>query len=125
MSTEVTLSTYGKNLVADNIARELDGGNIKVYTASPGRTLLGTCPLSATSAPAAVNGLLTFNAITEDSSVDADGTAAEYDMCKSDDTVMWNGSVGLTASGESMTMDDTSLVTGGTLPISSATFQVP
>lgn len=132
MATTVTLTAEARNAQADALARLLDNGSVKVYDGTPpanvstalsGNTLLGTCPLSATSAPAASSGVLTFNAITDDSSIDASGTASFYRTYKSDGTTaVTQGTVG--TSGESMTIANTALVAGGTLSISSFTHTV-
>ncbi len=132
MTTEVTLTVEARNAQADALARLLDNGSIKVYSGSApanvdaalsGNTLLATCPLSATSAPAAASGSLTFNTITDDSSIDASGNAAFYRTFKADGTTaVTQGTVG--TSGESMTLADLALVAGGTLSISSMTHTV-
>ncbi|WP_020409820.1 hypothetical protein [Hahella ganghwensis] len=123
MGTEVTLSAEAKNAQADAMARLLDGGFIRFLTSAD--VLLATCALSATSAPAAVNGKLTFNAIADDSSADADGQAAKYETVKSDGlSVVTAGTVGSTGSGESLEMDETNLVSGGPVSVSSYTHQV-
>jgi hypothetical protein len=132
MATTVTLTVEARNAQADALARLLDNGSIKVYDGTPpadvttalsGNTLLATCPLSATSAPAASSGTLTFNAITDDSSIDASGTASFYRTFKTDGTTaVTQGSVA--TSGGSMTIADTALVSGGTLAISSMTHTV-
>lgn len=132
MATTVSLTAEAENAQADALARLLDNGSVKVYdgtvptdvsTALSGNTLLATCALSATSAPAASGGVLTFNAISDDTSIDATGTATFYRTFKSDGTTaVTQGTVG--TSGESMTLANTSLVAGGTLSISSFTHTV-
>ena len=92
------------NAEADALARLLDSGVLKLYTGTQpatadtalgAQTLLGTLTFSATSAPAAVAGVLTFSAITSDTSADATGTAAWFRALKSDTTtVVMDGSVG-------------------------------
>lgn len=132
MATTVSLTAEAENAQADALARLLDNGSVKVYdgtvptdvsTALSGNTLLATCALSATSAPAAVGGVLTFNAISDDTSIDATGTATFYRTFKADGTTaVTQGTAG--TSGESMTLANTSLVAGGTLSISSFTHTV-
>lgn len=132
MATTVSLTAEAENAQADALARLLDNGSVKVYdgtvptdvsTALSGNTLLATCALSATSAPAAAGGVLTFNAISDDTSIDATGTATFYRTFKADGTTaVTQGTVG--TSGESMTLANTSLVAGGTLSISSFTHTV-
>ncbi len=132
MTTEVTLTVEARNAQADALARLLDGGSVKVYSGTPpanvstalsGNTLLATCPLNATSAPAASGGVLTFNSITDDSDIDASGTASFYRLFKTDGTTaVIQGSVA--TSGGSMTIADTALVAAGTLSISALTYTV-
>lgn len=132
MATTVSLTAEAENAQADALARLLDNGSVKVYDGTPpadvstalsGNTLLATCDLSATSAPAASGGVLTFNAISDDTNIDATGTATFYRTFKTDGTTaVTQGTVG--TSGESMTLANTSLVAGGTLSISSFTHTV-
>ena len=127
MTTEVTLTIEARNDQADALARLLDNGSVKVYDGTPpadvtvalsGNTLLATNPLSATSAPAASAGAITFNTITDDASIDASGTASFYRSFKSDGTTaVTQGSVGV--SGESMTLADLALVAGNVFAIAS------
>lgn len=133
MSTIVSVSAVRRNAQADNLARALDAGFVKIYagtmpadvdTALSGNTLLGTLGINATSAPAAVSGTLTFNAITDDSSADATGIATFYRTYQSDGTTaVSQGTVG--TSGESMILADTQIITGGTISITSFTHIVP
>lgn len=93
---------------ADALARLLDNGYLRVYdgtqpatadTAITTQVLLAELRFNATSAPAAVSGLLTFNAFTADSSANADGTATWARALKSDGTsVVMDGSVGTATS---------------------------
>ena len=132
MATTVSLSNAAKSAQADALARRIDNGSVKIYsgavpatvdTALSGNTLLASLPLSATSAPAASNGLLTFNTITDDSSADATGTAAFYRVFQSDGTTAeFQGTVG--TSGESLNLDTVSITIGDTVSITSFTYQV-
>ena len=127
MTTEVTLTVEARNSQADAIARLLDNGSVKVYSGTPpanvdaalsGNTLLATNPLSATSAPAASAGAITFSTITDDSSIDATGTASFYRTFKTDGTTpVTQGSVAV--SGGSMTLADLALVAGNVFAIAS------
>ena len=112
MTTEVTITVDARNAQADALARKLDDGSVKIYDGTPpanvdaalsGNTLLATNELSATSAPAASAGAITFNTISDDVSIDADGTASFYRSYETDGvTAVTQGSVGTTGSGESM-----------------------
>ena len=120
------------NAEADAIARLLDSGVLKLYTGTQPATadtalgaqvLLGTLTFSATSAPAAVAGVLTFSAITSDTSADATGTATWFRALKSDTTTtVMDGSVG-TASAD-LILNAVAIVTGAQLDITSLTLTV-
>jgi hypothetical protein len=84
-------------------------------TALSGNTLLAELTFSATPFPAASSGAMTANAITQDSSADATGTATFFRILKSDGTtVVLQGSVG--TSGADLNLVTTSIV--ATQPVS-------
>lgn len=89
-------------------------------TGGTATTLLAelTCSASAFAA-AASSGVLTLNAVTADSSADATGTATWFRIVKSDGTThVMDGSVTATGGGGDLELDSTSIVTGGTVSIS-------
>lgn len=98
-----------------------------VGTAASG-TLLGTLTLSdpafgaATTASPAV---ATANSITDDSSADASGTAGWFRVYDSNDTAIWDGDITATSGGGDMELDDTSIVAGGVIAITSWTISHP
>lgn len=101
-------------------------GKLKIYagsqptdvdTALSGQTLLAVLPLSATAAPGASGGVLTFNAITNDSSADGTGTAAWFTLTTSADVRVVDGTVG--TSGTDMIIDNTSITAGQVISCSS------
>lgn len=98
-------------------------GKLRIYDgtrpASGGAatTLLAELPLSATSAPAASGGVLTFNAITNDSSADATGTATWFRVTTSGGTFVIDGNVG--TSGADLNLNTVSIVAGGPVAVSS------
>lgn len=122
------------NAQADALARLLDNGYLRIYdgtqaatadTALGAQVLLAELRYNATSAPAASGGLLTFNAITADSSANATGTASWYRALKSDGTtVVMDGNVGVTGSGSSLEMATVSIVAGVQVSVTSATHDV-
>ena len=132
MATSPKFANVTVNAEADAIARLLDSGVLKLYTGTQPATadtalgaqvLLGTLTFSATSAPAAVAGVLTFSAITSDTSADATGTATWFRALKSDTTtVVMDGSVG-TASAD-LILNAVAIVTGAQLDITSLTLTV-
>jgi hypothetical protein len=77
-------------------------------------TLLAELALSATAAGAASGGVLTFSAITQDSSANATGTATWFRVVTSGGTFVIDGSVG--TSGSDLNLTTTSIV--ATQPVS-------
>lgn len=133
MTTSVSVAANTRNAQADALARDLDGGFIKIYsgtvptdadTALAGNTLLAELPLQPTSAPAASNGTLTFDTTgLTDGSVNNNGIASFYRAFQSDGTtVVKQGRVG--TSGYAMNLADTSLVATGTVTVTSFTHTV-
>jgi hypothetical protein len=87
-------------------------------------TILAQLTCNATFAPGASGGVLTLNAITQDSSADATGTATWFRIRKSDGTTfVLDGDVG--TSGSDLNLNSTSIVVGGTVSISSFTITAP
>jgi hypothetical protein len=132
MSTTSKLTAARKNTMADALAASLNSGYLRIYngtepatadTALSGNTLLAELRFNATAAPSAVAGLLTFNAITQDSSNDANGTATFFRAFRSNGTtVEFQGAVG--ATGTALVMSSTTITAGGTTAVSSLTYQV-
>lgn len=90
-----------------------------VATAITG-TLLAELTLNATFAGAASGGVLTLNAITQDASADASGTASHFRIWKSDGTTaVIDGNVG--TSGSDLNLNSTSITAGGTVSVTSFT----
>ncbi len=94
-------------------------GKLKIYagtiptnvdTALGGQTLLASLALSATAAGAAASHVLTFSAITNDSSADGTGTAAWGTVTTSGDVRIIDFDVGTSAT--SMIIDNTSINAG-------------
>lgn len=128
--------TIGLNLTIRNarltqILNAIDAGaaaaTLKFYTgprpatgaAITTETLLGTLTFSDPSGSVA-NGVLTLNAITEDSSADADGTAAWARVEDSDLNFVMDLSVTATGGGGDIELNTTSIVTGGPIRVTSA-----
>jgi hypothetical protein len=115
------------NAEADALARLLDNGYLRIYsgtqpatadTALSGNTLLAELRFAATSAAAASAGVLTFSAITSDTSADATGTAAFYRALKSDGTsVVMDGSVG--TSSADLVLNSTAIQSGAQVDVTS------
>jgi len=85
--------------------------------------LLAELRFNADAAPVAVNGVLTFNAITQDSNANNSGTASWFRALKSDgSTVMLDGTVG--TSGCDLNIATTSIVAGAIVGVTSLVFTV-
>lgn len=132
MSTTLSIGGAAGNGMLDYLSDLLDSGQIDIYSGTPpanvdaalsGNTLLAECPLSATAAPAASGKVLTFNTITDDASINNSGTASFFRIKASGGTYHVQGLCG--TSGTAMVLDDTSLVAGGNLSISSCTITMP
>lgn len=95
MAKNTQLSNATVNGQADYLSDQLDDGYLRIYdgsqpadadTAIGAQVLLAELRFNATAAPAAALGVLTFNAITADSSANASGTATWARCLKSDGT---------------------------------------
>ena len=126
----IKLSTSARNAMLDGITSTVGGSaKLRIYDGSqpagPGtavstQVLLAELTCNATFAPAASGGVLTLNAITQDSSADATGTASWFRIVTSGGTAVIDGSV--STSGADMNLNSTSIVSGGSVSVTSATF---
>jgi hypothetical protein len=82
-------------------------------------TLLAELAFSATAAPGAASGVLTFNAIANDTNADATGTATHFRMLTSGATAIVQGDV--STSGSDLNFNTTSIVAGGVVAVTSWT----
>lgn len=105
MALNTQMANAGVNAEADALARQLDNGWIRLYSgtqpangdAAITGTILAELRFSATSAPAAAAGVLTFNTITGDTAANATGQATHFRCFKSDGTTpVMDGTVGTT-----------------------------
>jgi hypothetical protein len=132
MPLNTQLANATVNGQADNLSARLNSGFLRIYdgtqpatadTAIGAQVLLAELTFSATAAPAASGGLITFNAIGSDTSANATGTASWFRCFQSDGTtVVMDGSVGTSAS--NLILNSTSIVSGGTVAVSSFTHDV-
>lgn len=92
-------------------------------TGGTATNLLAQLTCNATFAPAASSGVLTLNSISSDTSANATGTATWFRIVQSDGTThVLDGTVSTVAAGTGdLQLDDTAIVLGGTVAISSAT----
>jgi hypothetical protein len=133
MANNLKESNAAANAMVDALAVLANTGYIRLYdgsqpanadTALSGQTLLAELRFGATAFGGAVAGVATANAITQDSSADATGTASWFRVLKSDGTsVLWDGSVG--TSSADLVLTTTSIVAGAAVAISSMTYTHP
>lgn len=124
----ISLSNDAANAEADALSALLDNGYLRIYsgtrpanadTALSGNTLLAELRFANPAAGAASGGVITFSAITSDSSANATGTATFYRAFQSDgSTVVVDGDVGTTGSGEEMELGSTAIQSGAVVSIS-------
>lgn len=89
-------------------------------TGGTATTLLAELTCNATFAPGASGGVLTLNAITQDSAADATGTATWFRIVKSDGTThVMDGNVG--TSGSDLNLNTTAIVANAAVSVTSFT----
>lgn len=122
-------STTLRNSRADAITTAVGGsGLLRIYdgtrpagpgTAVTSQVLLAELTCNATFAAAASGGVLTLNAITQDSSANATGTATWFRIVTSGGTAVLDGDV--STSGSDLNLTTVSIVATQPVSISSAT----
>jgi hypothetical protein len=127
MALNTQLSDAVVSAQADVLARLLDNGYLRLSsgtqpadanTALGAQVLLAELRFAATSAPAAVGGVLTFNSLTSDSDANADGTASFFRAVGSNGTsVVFDGSIG--TSNANMIIPNTTIAQHQTVSCSS------
>src|SRR5688572_6164131 len=117
-----------RNAQLDEITAAIgSNGKIRFYsgtrpaTGGAETTLLAECALSATAAPAASGGTLTFNAIADDASINATGTVSWFRILTSGNTAILDGTVTATGGGGDITTPSTSWTAAEPLSVSSLT----
>lgn len=122
------------NAIRDLIDAGAAAGQIKIYTGAqpsggPGAaatgTLLAELTCSDPCAPAAAAGVLTFSAITQDSSVNATGTAGWFRIQDSNGNGVIDGDITATGGGGDLTFDSVNFIAGGTCQITTLTLTCP
>lgn len=134
MAKDTQLSDEVVNAQADVLARLLDNGYLRLYTgakpatantALSGNTLLAELHFAATSAPAALAGVLTFNALTADSSADATGTATFFRAFKANGTsAVLDGTIGTTGSTSNLELNSVAITVGAAVSVTGFTHTV-
>lgn len=130
MALEPKLSNAAANAEADAVSDLLDNGYLRIYdgtkavsadTAIGAQVLLAELRYNATAAPAAVAGVLTFNAFTGDAAANATGTASWFRALKADGTTaVYDGTVG--TSGANWNVNSVSFVLGAPVDVTTFTF---
>lgn len=126
-----------KNAVLLPIRTDIDSGSgagkLRIYsgtipatpeTAASG-TLLAELTLSDPCAPVAYGGVLTFSAITQDSSADETGTAGYARVLSSDNVAIFDCDVTATGAGGTLQLNTTSIVKFGPVLVTAFTLTVP
>ena len=124
------INSTTRSAMADSITTRAGGSALlRIYdgtrpaTGGAATTLLAELTCNATFAPAAAAGVLTLNAITADSSANATGTATWFRIVQSGgSTHVLDGNVAAAAS--DLNLSTTSIVTGATVSITSATITI-
>ena len=117
------VTTLRNNMLDEITAQIGSSGLLRIYSGSrpatggAETTQLAQLALSATAAPAASGGALTFSSISDDTSADATGTATWARLCTSAGAAVVDMSVGQ-GSGD-LSFDSTSFVAGGTVSVTS------
>lgn len=133
MAHSVRLAVLSANAIADAVATRCNGGTIEIRdgaqpatadTAVTTQTLLATCTFGSPAFAAAVDAVATANAITQDASADASGTAAWFRVLSSGGAAVMDGSVGVGVNFD-CNVASASVVSGEAFPIASMTITAP
>lgn len=133
MANNFKKTNFAVNAEVDALTPHFNNGYLRIYdgtqpatadTAITTQVLLAELRFNATAFGAAVAGVATANAITQDGAANATGTATWFRALKSDGTtVLCDGSVG-TASSD-LIMATTSIVTNAIVSVTSFTYTLP
>ncbi len=133
MAKNTQLANATVNGQADDLASRLDNGYLRIYdgtqpanadTAVSTQTLLAELRFNATAAPAAVNGVLTFNALTSATAGNS-GTASWFRALSSNgSTAVMDGTVGETADTPNLVLSSKAISAGASVSVSSFTHTV-
>ena len=133
MALNTKISTNARNTMVDALTALLNGGYFRIYdgtqpagpdTAITTQTLLAELTLSSTAFAASSSGTAAANAITQDSSANATGTATWFRAVKSDGTTaVIDGSVG--TSGCNLNLNSVAIQSGAAVSVTSWTLTEP
>lgn len=117
-------STTLRNAMLDQITSAVGAsGLLRIYdgtrpaTGGAATTLLAELTCNATFAPSASGGVLTLNAITQDSSANASGAATWFRITTSGGAAVIDGNVG--TSGSDLNLTTTTIVSGQPVSVTS------
>jgi hypothetical protein len=129
MALNPKYSNAAVNAEADALATLLNTGYLRIYdgtqaatadTAIGAQNLLAELRFNATAFPAAVAGVLTANAITQDTAANMTGTASWFRALKSDGTSgVFDGSAGTSAA--DLVLNSTAIQLNAVVSVSSLT----
>lgn len=127
MANNLKMSNQSVNTEANALATQFNSGYLRIYdgtqpatadTAITTQVLLAELIFNATAFGSAAAGVITANAITDDSAANATGTATWFRALKSDGTtILMDGSVGTT--GSDMNLNSTAIQINATVSITS------
>lgn len=121
---DTAIRTTRVTAIKDAIDAGSGAGKLKLYngtrpaTGGSATTLLGTLTCSDPCGTV-TSGELTFSALTPDTSADASGTATWARLTTSADAFVADLSVGVTGSGADLELNTVTIVSGGTISVSS------
>ena len=133
MALNPKFSNLAVNTAGDAVGPLLNNGYLRLYdgtqaatadTAVGSQVLLAELRFNATAFGAAVAGVITANAVTQDSAANATGTATWYRCLKSDgSSVVCDGSVG--TAGADCVLNSTAIQVNAAVSVTSFTLTVP
>lgn len=136
MADTTKISNAAATAEADAFSALLDDGYLRLYDSTGGtgqpatvdtaigsQVLLAEMRFSATAAPSASSGVITFSTITSDPSAPASGTATWFRAFSSDGTTaIWDGSVG--TSGATINMNSAVISAGSEVAITGLSYTI-
>ena len=136
MADTTKISNAAATAEANAFADLLNNGYLRIYDSTGGtgqpatvdtaigsQVLLAELRFAATSESSISNGVITFAAITSDTSANATGTATWFRALSSDGTsAQWDGSVG--TSGATLNLNSTAIQIGAQVDVTAGTFTV-
>lgn len=133
MALNPQISYNSANAACDAVVDTLDTGLLRIYdgtqpatcnSAVAAQVLLAELTLNATAFGDSTAGVATANAITDDSSANAKGTASWFRVLQAAaNTAMFDGSVGTATA--NLVLNSVSIQTGATVSVTALTFTVP